>query len=236
MTPPMTPILPVVPAPASPEVLKEENWSVQGAGAGETPVYRHLDEKGAVQTGSCYIRNADGTGHRYLFDEAGILQTGAKTAGAGETIRISADGDILMNGNLYYLNPNRSLKDPRTCYVMTDYIRVRPNFAGQTYYDKDGITFEGWLKTPDGGLRYQTRIPQPEQNNDLYLIVWHKQDLPACQHPDYPGDPAHYMPAGRYFFDDGGVLVTTEGWYDGGDGNEYYVTENGMVLWERPSL
>lgn len=170
---------------------------------------------------------------RYIFNNDGTVIMNKNTIAADSGAKICNDGGILLNGNLYYLNPNCDESDPRTCYVVTDYLRVRANYAGQTYYDQDGITFVGWMKTPNGGLRYQTRIPQPNQTNDLYLIVWRIQELPACQHPDYPGDASHMLPAGRYFFDDDGILVQKEGWNDGKDGKEYYTNANGMVTLER---
>ena len=205
-----------------------KNWKC-GAGSG----WQYTGADGTPVTGSRWIESE---GHRYLFDANGTLLTGAAataTAADGSTITISPDGDILMSGNLYYLNPDRDVKDPRTCYVVTDYLRIRDNYAGQTYYDQDGITFVGWMKYGKNGLRYQTRIPQPDRPNDLYLIVWGVQDLPECQHPDYPGDAAHNMPAGRYFFDDEGVLVQKETWNDGKDGKDYYTNTNGIVTQER---
>ncbi len=83
-------------------------------------------------------------------------------------------------------------------------------------------------------MRYQTYI-QPDGNGggDYYLIVWRVQYLPECQDPDHPGDPAYNIPAGWYFFDDYGVRVTREGWYDGKDGREYYANADGMVLDKR---
>ena len=180
-----------------------------------------------MSKGSCWIEGADGVGRRYLFDNNGVLVTKAGQAAAGIT-SISADGDVLMNGNLYYLNPNRNQNDPRTCYVMTNYLRIRPNYAGQTWYDQDGITFVGRMKGANGGLRYQTRI-----SDNYYLIVWRAQTLPASQHPDHPGDAAYNMPAGRYFFDDEGALVLKEGWNDGKDGKEYYTNASGQITQER---
>jgi len=229
---PPTYVPPTQAAPSRAE-LNSQNWDVVSSEGNGSFGFVYIRPNGMRAAGSCYLTLADGTGHRYLFDRWGILQNGAQMANAQTGIRTSQEGDVLMNGNLYYLNPNRNINDPRTCYVMTDYLRVRPNYAGQTYYDKDGITFEGWIKMPDGGLRYQTRIPQPGRMNDLYLIVWRLQMLPACQHPDHPGDARYTMPAGLYFFDDNGVLVQREGWHDGHDGREYYTNANGQVVQQR---
>lgn len=214
--------------PSDPAKPLGQNWK-GGADSG----WQYLQTDGTPVTGSRWI---EAEGHRYLFDANGTLLTGADataTAADGSTITISPDGDILMSGNLYYLSPDRDVKDPRTCYVVTDYLRIRDNYAGQTYYDQDGITFVGWMKYGKNGLRYQTRIPQPDKPNDLYLIVWRIQTLPECQHPDYPGDAAHNMPAGRYFFDDEGVLVQKGTWNDGKDGKEYYTNANGIIIQER---
>ncbi len=211
--------------------LRSQNWDVLSvATTSAAPVYTYKMPNGTMASGSCWVEGADGVGHRYIFNNYGVLQTGQNTA---SNMTVTGDGDILMNGNLYYLNPNRNLNDPRTCYVMTNYVRKRPNYGDQTYYDQDGITFEGWMKNANGGLRYQTCLRQPGQATDRYLIVWRAQTLPACQHPDHPGDPAYTLPAGRYFFDDDGVLVTREGWNDGKDGKEYYTNAYGQITNER---
>lgn len=226
--------VPPTPDAPSKELLNSENWDVISPEGNGTFAFIYLRPNGSRAIGSYYIERASVKGDgRYLFDRNGILQTGARETDASAPVRVSAEGDVLLNGNLYYLNPYRNVNDPRTCYVMTDYLRVRAGYAGQTYYDKDGITFQGWLKTPTGGLRYQTRIPQPGELNDLYLIVWRAQNLPACQHPDHPGDARYTIPAGMYFFDDDGVLVQKEGWYDGQDGYEYYANASGRVLQQR---
>lgn len=211
--------------------LRSQNWDILSvATVNAAPVYTYKRPNGTMASGSLWIEGADGVGHRYIFNNYGVLQTGKNAA---SNMTVTADGDILLNGNLYYLNPNRNLNDPRTCYVMTNYVRKRPNYGDQTYYDQDGITFEGWMKNANGGLRYQTCLRQPGQATDRYLIVWRAQTLPACQHPDHPGDPAYTLPAGRYFFDDDGVLVTREGWNDGKDGKEYYTNAYGQITSER---
>ncbi len=223
-----TPITPPVtnPGNSSNNTPVDSSWS--GDISNGVRIWKHTEADGTPSTGVRYIENSNGTGAHYIFNNDGTLVTNQNTVAAGSNITVSGDGEILINGNLYYLNPDRNENDPRTCYVMTDYLRIRPNYAGQTWYDKDGITFVGWMKNADGGLRYQTRI-----SDNYYLIVWRIQDLPACQHPDHPGDPAYNLPAGRYFFDDEGVLVQKEGWNDGKDGKEYYTNSSGLVTQER---
>ena len=222
-TPTVTPSNPSTSTPNTnaSNAFTKEGWTASNGS------FTHKNADGTLSKGSCWIEGADGVGRRYLFDNNGVLVTKAGQAAAGIT-SISADGDVLMNGNLYYLNPNRNQNDPRTCYVMTNYLRIRPNYAGQTWYDQDGITFVGWMKGANGGLRYQTRI-----SDNYYLIVWRAQTLPASQHPDHPGDAAYNMPAGRYFFDDEGALVLKEGWNDGKDGKEYYTNASGQITQER---
>ncbi len=204
---------------------------------GET-MWKYVEEKGgAPLTGGHWLAAQENGRNLYLFDGEGALQTGVKKtslAPDGSEIRISAAGDVWMNGHRYYLNPDRKLTDPKTCYAMTDYERILPQNGGISYYDKNGISFRGWLRGSDGSMRYQTYI-QPDGNGggDYYLIVWRVQYLPECQDPDHPGDPAYNIPAGWYFFDDYGVRVTREGWYDGKDGREYYANADGMVLDKR---
>lgn len=214
---------PVVPSTKPSGSYTAEGWTATTGG------FTHKEPDGTLSKGSRWIE-VNGVGHRYVFDNNGILVTKAGQAAAGIT-NVTADGDILMNGNLYYLNPARNESDPRTCYVMTNYLRTRANYGDQTYYDQDGITFEGWMKNAEGGLRYQTRLDGT--SIDRYLIVWRAQILPQCQHPDYPGDASHMLAAGKYFFDDDGVLVTKEGWNDGKDGKEYYTNAQGVVTQER---
>ncbi len=213
--------------PATAENLAKDNWTFTTTAAGKTG-FKHTEPNGAPSTGVRILQTSDGAAVRYIFNNDGTVVSGQDTVAAGSGMTVTNDGGILLNGNLYYLNPDRNLSDPRTCYVMMNYLRVRPNYAGQTWYDENGITFRGWMKSANGGLRYQTRI-----SDNYYLIVWRVQDLPACQHPDHPGDPAYYLPAGRYFFDDDGVLVQKEGWNDGKDGKEYYTNAKGMVIQER---
>ena len=217
--------------PATPENLAKDNWTAATTAAGAAS-FKHTEADGTASTGVRYIETSDGAGVRYVFNGDGTVVMNQDTA-IDAAIQVTAEGEVLVNGNLYYLNPDRDVRDPRTCYVMMDYLQIRDNYAGQTYFDKDGITFQGWMKNAEGGLRYQTRIPRPDKPTDLYLIVWRVQTLPACQHPDHPGDPAYFLPAGRYFFDDEGVLVQKEGWNDGKDGKEYYTNAQGMVTQER---
>ena len=218
--------------PATEENLAKDNWAPAATESGET-VFKHTEPDGTPSTGVRLLETSDGKTVRYIFNNDGTVVSSQKAAEGSASVQVTIEGEVLVNGNLYFLNPDRDPADPRTCYVMTDYLRIRDNYAGQTYYDKDGIPFTGWMKNAEGGLRYQTRIPQPDKATDLYLIVWRVQDLPACQHPDHPGDPAYFLPAGRYFFDDEGVLVQEEGWHDGKDGKEYYTNANGMVTNKR---
>lgn len=138
-------------------------------------------------------------GGRYIFNDAGLLQTG------------DAEGDVLINGNLYYINPQKDLNNPASCYAVRNYTRHRGQEVGITYYDADGITFVGWIKDASGSLRYQTRIAKenvPGAAKDLYIYVWHAQPITEVRpHPDYPDDRSHDIPTGWYLFDDNGVLV-----------------------------
>ena len=218
--------------PPTKENLAKDHWESVLTTHG-FPVFRHLEPNGTPSSGSRYIETSDGAGVRYIFHSDGTVAADPNADLANACIQISLEGDVLAYGHLYYLNPDRDENDPRTCFVMTNYLRVRDNCAGQTYYDQNGIAFVGWIKSPGGGLRYQARIPQPGKVNDLYLIVWRVQTLPASPHPD---DPAHIIPAGRYFFDDAGFLVQKEGWHDGKDGKEYYTNNTGLVMLERALL
>ena len=234
--PTTTPSQPSSPAPEQPG---QDNWQEQPPAtpeAGADTTWKYVDETGVTATTPQVLPTSDGTPRLYLFDGSGSLQTGAvssSTAANGTEIRISPEGDVEMNGCLYYLNPNRVLTNPRSCYAVRDYMRALPEGAGSRFYDKNGITFAGWLRDSDGKMRYQTVI-QTETRGRYLLVVWRVQTLPACQDPDHPGDPAYMIPAGRYFFDDFGVLVTEEGWHDGKDGREYYTNDRGQVLHERP--
>ncbi len=160
--------------------------------------------------------------HRYVFDEYGFLMTG------------DAEGDVLRSGNLYYINPEKILSDPASCYAVTDYERRRD--AGVTYYDRDGITFVGWMNTADGGRMYQTLLPKEKIGADknLYIYVWRAQDLLECPNPDYPGDASRNIPAGRYLFGDNSVLIEQVGWHDCNDGKAYRTDAQGRILEERP--
>ena len=243
---PTTPSNPSTPGVPDVPTLEKENWNVVRPVTedAKNPVYTYKNEDGTTATGSRYIESPTGEGRRYLFDEKGVLQTGTAATvtpptpstpptQSGGSVYVSEDGDVLLNGHLYYLNPERNPADPRTCYAVTDYLRIRPNYAGQTYYNIDGITFAGWIKAPDGKLRYQARIEQPGQPYDLYLFVWRAQVLPAGYHPDHPGDPAWVIPAGKYLFDDEGILIEEEGWHACADGKSYYTDASGRILHER---
>lgn len=151
----------------------------------------------------------------YLFDEDGLLQTG------------DADGGVWMNGNLYYINPAKNPLYPSTCHAVRNYTRSRD--AGVTYYDSNGITFVGWMRTADGGRMYQTRITRPGQK-DLYIYVWRGQYLPAGRDPE----TFESIPAGWYLFGEDGVLVGQAGWHDSEDGCAYRTNEQGMILEQGP--
>ncbi len=218
--------------PATEENLAKENWTVETKEDSSTPVFKHTEKDGTPTTGVRYMKTADGVAQRYVFDKEGALVTGENSA--SEEVTVTDSGDVYMEGNRYFLNPDRDPNDPRTCYVVMNYDRTLPDNLGHIWYDQDGISFIGWIKNADGGLRYQTRIPSEKETTGFYpLIVWRAQTLPACPHPDHPDDAAYNLPAGRYFFDDAGVLVQTEGWHDGHDGKEYRTDEKGMIVEER---
>ncbi len=167
-------------------------------------------ENGAPLTGVCWI---EAEGGRYLFDEQGYLLTG------------DAEGDVLVNGNLYYINPAKNLADPHTCFAMCNYTRNRGADVGITYYNEDGITYEGWINAGGGRRMYQTCIPR--DGKDLYIYVWRLQHLPECPDPDHPHNPAYNIPAGTYLFDDNGFCLG-DGMHHCGDGHTYIV-RNGRV-------
>jgi len=154
-------------------------------------------------------------GNFYIFDDTtGLLQTG------------DADGDVLMNGNLYYINPDKNLSNPASCYAVRNYTRTRS--AGVTYYDSNGITFVGWMSTADGGRMYQTLIRKEDIGaaKDLYIYVWRGQHLPAGIDP-ITREP---IPAGWYLFGEDGVLVQKAGWHDSEDLCAYRTNEQGLIL------
>ena len=197
-----------------------------------------MESNGTPLTGGHWIAGDDKTRNLYLFDGAGFLLTGGQASAAapdGSGIRISATGDVWMNGHRYYLNPERDLNAPQSCYAMTNYNRVLANNGGISYHDKNGITYRGWLRGADGSMRYQTYI-QPDGGDGYCLIVWRVQYIPESPDPDYPNDPAHNIPAGWYFFDDNGIRVTAAGWYDGKDGWEYYANADGRVTDSRKKI
>lgn len=170
-------------------------------------------ENGAPLSGVCWI---EAEGNRYLFDENGMLQTGG------------AEGDVLINGSLYYINPEKDPAVPATCYAVHDYARVRAE--GVSYYNADGITFAGWMDTADGGRMYQTCLPRetvPGALSDVYIYVWRAQYLPESRDP---ADPARTVPEGWYLFDDSGLLIQAEGWHDCGDGLSYRTNAQGRIL------
>lgn len=167
-------------------------------------------KNGAPVKGSCWLESECG---RYLFDENGFLLTG------------DAEGDVLLNGNLYYINPDKNLNDPHTCFAVCNYTRNRGADVGITYYDENGITYRGWINAGGGRRMYQTCIPR--EGKDLYIYVWRLQNLPECPHPDHPHDPAYNIPAGTYLFDDNGIWLT-DGTHHCGDGRTYTV-RNGQV-------
>lgn len=174
-------------------------------------------EDGVLFTG---VRWIEREGNRYLFDENGVLQMG------------DAEGNVFMNGNLYFVNPDKDTNDPSACYAVQNYTRVRPG-VGITYYDSDGIAFVGWVNASEGRRMYQTRIPKenvPGAADDLYIYVWRAQYLPECQDPDYPGDAFHNIPAGWYLFDDNGLLVQEAGWHTCNDGKTYRTNAEGQIL------
>ena len=189
------------------------NWLTDGAGA-----WQHTDASGAISKGVLWMEE-NGVGNRYIFDNTGLLCTG------------DSEGDVLINGNLYFINPNKNLSDPRTCYAVRDYTRIRPN-VGITYYDNDGITFVGWINAGAGKRMYQTIIHKEDIGaaKDLYIYVWRAQYLPACQDPDHPGDAAYMIPEGWYLFGEDGVLVQQEGWHACNDGKNYYTNAQGQIL------
>lgn len=155
--------------------------------------WQYVGADGRAATGVCWI---EAEGNRYVFDAAGILQTG------------DAEGDVEMGGSLYYINPESSPENPSSCYAVRNYTRVRPE--GITYYDGDGITFEGWMCAENGRYRYQTRIQRPGQK-DLCIYVWRAQYLPERVHPEHPDDPSYNIPAGWYLFDDEGLWIDGSG-------------------------
>lgn len=160
-------------------------------------------------------------GRRYVFDERGFLMTG------------DAEGDVLRYGNLYYINPDKNLDDPSSCYAVVNYERRRD--AGVTYYDNDGITFVGWMNAGNGGKMYQTYIPKENvrgAGKDLYIYVWRAQYIPERQDPNHPGNAAYNIPAGRYLFGDDGVLIQEAGWHDCNDGKSYRTDAQGRILEE----
>ncbi len=174
-------------------------WGTPNSWGGKPGYFKYYGPDGHQLTGVNYVAEL---GRRYIFDSNGILQTG------------DAEGDILYNRNIYYLNPDRNPQDPSTCYVMMNYIRNRPNNGGLTFYDADGISFYGWMHAEGGGMRFQTRLENIPGVEPYCIFVWHAQKLPAVQHPDHPGDPAYFLPAGWYLFDDNGIRITTDGEYD----------------------
>lgn len=175
-------------------------------------------ENGAALTGARWI---EAEGARYLFGADGVLQTG------------DAEGDVLMNGNLYYINPAKNLNEPSTCYAVRNYTRSRGQETGITYYDADGITFVGWIKDAGGSLRYQTRIPKeniPGAEKDVYIYVWRAQSITETHpDPDAPNDRTRDIPAGRYLFDDNGVLLRSANGYVT-EGVSYSTDANGRIL------
>ncbi len=173
-------------------------------------------ENGEMLTGVRWIETEGG---RYIFDANGFLQVG------------DAEGDVLCNGNLYYINPQRDLDDPRSCYAVRNYTRSRPE-VGLTYYDGDGITFVGWISAGDGKLMYQTCVPKenvPGAAKDVYIYVWRAQYILEGENP-LTGER---IPAAWYLFGDDGVLITEPGEHACGDGNTYYVNEKGRIV-EKP--
>ncbi len=161
----------------------------------------------------------EAVGNFYIFDNAtGLLETG------------DADGDVLMNGNLYYINPNKNLSNPASCYAVRNYTRTRS--AGVTYYDSNGITFVGWMSTADGGRMYQTLIRKEDIGaaKDLYIYVWRGQHLPAGIDP-ITREP---IPAGWYLFGEDGVLMQEAGWHDSEDLCAYRTNEQGLILEKGP--
>lgn len=244
---PTYPVIPEEPRPSDPgntttppspvpptDPPQKDNWQeMQPAAEENDTMWKYVKEDGTPLTGGHWLKEKAGAPNLYLFDRAGALQTGVRKSSIapdGSEIRISAAGDVWMNGHRYYLNPDRKLTDPKTCYAMTDYNRILPNNGGVSYYDKNGITYRGWLRGADGRMRYQTYIqPDGHGGGDYCLIVWRMQYIPESPDPDHPNDPAYNIPAGHYFFDDYGVLVRQEGWHDGKDGMEYYTTAEGRV-------
>ena len=201
-------------APLSPSALAAENTRKSlNAGWVQSADGWQYFENGAPLTGARWIEDEQ---NRYLFDENGILQTG------------DAQGDVLWEGSLYYINPEKDAAAPATCYAVRDYIRIRD--AGLSYYNADGITFAGWIETADGGRMYQTCIAKetvPGTENDLYIYVWRAQYLPEGRDP---ADPALIIPAGWYLFDEGGRLIQREGWHNCGDGLAYRTNAQGQIL------
>lgn len=172
-------------------------------------------ENGVLLTG---VRWIEAEQNRYVFDTNGILQTG------------DAEGDVLMNGNLYYINPNKDTARPATCYAVRNYTHSRE--AGVTYYDSDGITFVGWMATADGGRMYQTLICKEDIGaaKDLYIYVWRGQHLPDGRDPI----TGTAIPAGWYLFGEDGVLVQKAGWHDSEDRCAYRTNEQGLILEKGP--
>ncbi len=163
-------------------------------------------ENGAPLTG---VRWIEAEGGRYIFNESGVLQTG------------DAEGDVLINGNLYYINPSKNTADPKTCYAVRNTTRRRD--AGVTYYDGNGITFMGWITAGEGKLMYQTLVPKenvPGATKDIYIYVWRAQYIPAGTHPE----TGAAIDAGWYLFGDDGVVITQDGTYNCNDGSTYTVS------------
>ncbi len=230
---------PIAPQP-TPEIPPEQNpWQQTQLSSGNSgTAWKYVESNGTPLTGGHWLAEDDKTWNLYLFDGAGFLLTGGQASAAapdGSGIRISAAGDVWMNGHRYYLNPERDLNAPQSCYAMTNYSRVLANNGGISYHDKNGITYRGWLRGADGSMRYQTYI-QPEGGEGYCLIVWRVQYIPESPDPDYPNDPTHNIPAGWYFFDDNGIRVTAAGWYDGKDGREYYANADGRVTDSRKKI
>lgn len=193
-------------APPFSALAAGDGWTQTGDG------WRYY-HNGEPLTGACWL---EAEKNRYLFDENGILQTGGAT------------GDVLWDGGLYYINPEKNPADPATCYAVRNYSRCQD--WGVSYYNADGITFAGWMLTPDGRRMYQTCLPQGSvdgADRDVYIYVWRAQYLPAGTDP---ADPAHTIPEGWYLFDDSGLLVQTEGWHNSGDGAAYYTNTDGQIL------
>lgn len=192
------------------------------AGSGwkkEEDGWRYYNADGSYLTGVVLFRSGD-KHYRFLFSSRGYLLTG------------DDDGEVFLGGHRYYLNPNRRSNQPSTYWAVSDYTRVTPN-VGVTYYDSNGLSYAGWLKRGEKGedLVYQTVVRRAGQK-DLCIFVTGAQYIPESLDPNYPASYGVTIPAGRYFFDGEGRLVQREGWYMGGDGYLYHVTNRGQVIWQ----